>query len=372
MKIIIDDKIPFIRGALEPFAEVVYLPGWQTTASTAKDADALITRTRTACNKKLLQDSKVKFIATATSGSDHIDTDFCKAAGIGWTSAPGCNAESVNQYVASALSSYSIRKNFMLEGKTIGIIGVGQVGSRIAKTCGILGMNVLLCDPPRARSEDPSQFVSLESIQQQADIISFHVPLSMAGEDKTFHMANKAFLGNLKNRPVLVNSSRGEVFDSRAMRNAIHKNFISGAVMDCWENEPDVDLELLNLVDFGTPHIAGYSVDGKANGTKMSVRAISQFFNLGIDGWEPAGLDGPVNPVVTLEGGETALTDAILATYDITRDDQALRHTPDLFEQLRSNYPCRREFACWSIITNNLDTKIVVKLQKMGFKTVRK
>ena len=152
MKIIIDNKIPYIRGALEPFAEVVYLPGNLTTADAVRDADALVTRTRTICSREILEGSKVKFIATATIGFDHIDTEYCKTAGIEWTNAPGCNAESVNQYISSALFSYSIRKNFTLRDKTIGIVGVGQVGSRIAKTCEILGMKVLLNDPPQGKS----------------------------------------------------------------------------------------------------------------------------------------------------------------------------------------------------------------------------
>ncbi|MCK5729895.1 MAG: 4-phosphoerythronate dehydrogenase, partial [Draconibacterium sp.] len=161
MKIIIDDKIPYIKGALEPFAEVIYLPGSETTAEVVKNADAIITRTRTKCNKEILEGSKVKFIATATIGFDHIDTEYCKHAGIEWTNAPGCNAESVNQYISSALFSYSLQKRVDLKDKTIGIVGVGQVGSRVAKTCEILGMKVLLNDPPRERAEGSEKFVSL-------------------------------------------------------------------------------------------------------------------------------------------------------------------------------------------------------------------
>ncbi len=191
MKIIIDNKIPYIKGALEPYAEVVYLPGNLTTAEVVKDADALITRTRTICNQAVLEGSKVKYIATATIGFDHIDTQYCKEAGIEWVNAPGCNAESVNQYISSALLSYAKREQLDLAGKTIGIVGVGQVGSRIAKTCEILGMNVLLNDPPRERAEGSSQFVSIEEVREQADFISFHVPLNRQGIDKTFHMVDE-------------------------------------------------------------------------------------------------------------------------------------------------------------------------------------
>lgn len=372
MKIIIDNKIPYIKGALEPFAEVVYLPGNQTTAEVVKDADALVTRTRTLCNEAVLRGSGVKFIATATIGFDHIDTDYCNAAGIEWVNAPGCNAESVNQYISSALFSYSKRKGFDLAGRTIGVVGVGQVGSRIAKTCEILGMNVLLNDPPREREEGSAQFVPLESIREQADIISFHVPLNRQGIDKTFHMADAEFLHDLRKNPLIINTSRGEVFDTEAVLKAREVNDISGLVIDCWENEPDINLALLKLVDFGTPHIAGYSRDGKANGTKTSVQAISRFFKLGINDWEPDDVAAPGHPVIDLDGThrsqQAILADAVLATYQIENDDEALRSGIHLFEQLRGDYPARREFDSYLIRANNVDIKTIKKLKKLGFR----
>jgi len=372
MKIIIDNKIPYIKGALEPFAEVVYLPGHLTTAEVVKDADALVTRTRTICNREVLEGSMVRFIATATIGFDHIDTNYCKTAGIEWTNAPGCNAESVNQYISSALCSYSIRKGLALKGKTIGIVGVGQVGSRVAKTCEILGMKVLLNDPPRERREGSSQFVSLQTIQQQADIISFHVPLNMSGIDCTFHMANTEFLQGLEKKALIINTCRGEVFDTAAVYNAKVSNDISGIVVDCWENEPELDLDLLKLADYGTSHIAGYSKDGKAKGTKMSVRAISRFFGLGIDKWEPSGVEPPLSPTIELDGsaqkGELILADAILSTYEIERDERALRDNPQLFELLRGDYPVRREFGSYRIKATKVEVELMKKLRKLGFK----
>ena len=372
MKIVIDNKIPYIEGALEPFAEVVYLPGNLTGRAAVQDADALVTRTRTTCNRDVLKGSRVKFIATATIGFDHIDTDYCKAASIEWTNAPGCNAESVNQYIASALCSFSKRHGYVLKDKTIGIVGVGQVGSRVAKTCEILGMNVLLNDPPRERAEGSSQFVSLNTIRERADIISFHVPLNMEGIDRTHHMVTPEFLQGLKNRALIINTCRGEVFETRAVCGAKISGALEGIIMDCWENEPELDLELLNMVDYGTSHIAGYSKDGKANGTKMSVRAISRFFGLGIDDWEPAGVESPSNPVIELDGteknGDQVLADAILSTYEIERDDKALRDNPRLFEQLRGDYPVRREFGCYSVKAINVKAEILEKLRKLGFK----
>lgn len=371
MKIVIDDKIPYIRGAFEPFAEVVYLPGNKTTPEVVKDADAIVTRTRTKCNRDLLTGSKVKFIATATIGHDHIDTEFCKQAGIEWTNAPGCNAESVNQYIASALFSYSMKKRFDLKDKTIGIVGVGHVGSKVARLCETIGMKVLLNDPPRERVEGPEQFVSLEKIQNEADIITFHVPLNIKGDDTTFHMVDEKFIQNLKKKPLLINSCRGEVFDTKATKKALQTGAISGFIADCWENEPDIDLELLEMADYGTPHIAGYSKDGKANGTKMSVQAISRFFNLGIDNWEPENVELPEKTTIEIDGNQrreySILAEAILSTYDIENDDEALRENPQLFEKLRGDYPVRREFDSYTIKMKNMKETMKLKLLKLGF-----
>lgn len=372
MKIVIDDKIPYIRGAFEPLAEVVYLPGKQTTAELVKNADAIITRTRTKCNRELLEGSKIKFIATATIGFDHIDIEYCKDAGISWTNAPGCNAESVNQYISSALFSYSMRKRFDLKDKTIGIVGVGQVGSRVAKTCKILGMKVLLNDPPRERIEGSDKFVSLKTIQKEADIITFHVPLNMEGEDATIHIVNEKILQNLDKKPLIINSCRGEAVDSEAVFNAIEAGDISGFISDCWEGEPDLDLDLLNSADYGTPHIAGYSKDGKANGTKMSVQAISKFFNLGIDEWQPINVDLPKKTEIVIDGKQrreySILAEAILSTYDIENDDDALRESPHLFEKIREDYPVRREFNSYTIKAKNIEKKTLNTLEELGFK----
>jgi erythronate-4-phosphate dehydrogenase len=372
MKIVVDNKIPYIKGALEPFAEVVYLPGSKTTKEVVKDADAIVTRTRTICNSSLLAGSKVKYIATATIGFDHIDTDYCDRAGIKWTNAPGCNAESVNQYIASALFSWSMRKRKDLAGLTIGIVGVGNVGSKVAKTCEIIGMKVLLNDPPRERMEGSDKFVSLQTIQKEADIITFHVPLNMSGPDSTFHMANETFLQNLDKKPLIINSCRGEVVDTESIYNAIEANDVAGFIVDCWEDEPEINLDLLNQTEYGTPHIAGYSKDGKANGTKMSVQAISRFFELGINDWQPSGVDLPENTTIKIDGNQrreySILAEAILSTYDIETDNEALKDTPHLFEKLRGDYPVRREFDTYTIEAKNIEEVTLDKLKALGFK----
>ena len=371
MKIIIDDKIPYIRGAFEVVAEIVYLPGSKTTPEIVKNADAIVTRTRTFCNEKLLAGSSVKFIATATIGYDHIDTDYCDAAGIKWTNAPGCNSKSVEQYIASTLMVLAETKKINLKDLCIGVVGVGNVGSKVARICDLLGMKVLLNDPPRERAEGSTAFVSLKQVMEEADIITLHVPLNMKGEDATFHLGSGEFFSGLSHKPILINSCRGEVVETNAVKTALRKGQISGFVCDCWENEPDIDLELLAMTEIATPHIAGYSKDGKATGTQMSVHAISQFFHLGLENWQPSGVELPANPVFELDGTglseQEIVSKAILATYDIRNDDKDFRKDPSEFEQLRGDYPVRREFPAFTIQAKNIEEKTIEVLKKMGF-----
>lgn len=372
MKFIVDDKIPYIKGALEPFAEVIYLPGDQTTPEIVKDADALITRTRTNCNAQLLSGSKVKFIATATIGFDHIDTDFCEQSGISWTNAPGCNSKSVEQYLASALMALAEKKHFSLKEKTIGIIGVGNVGAKVARLCEILGMKVLLNDPPRARAERNKGFIELKEILEKADIITLHVPLNPEGIDKTFHLVDDSFIKATKRNPFIINSCRGEVTDTISLKTALRSGQISGAVIDCWENEPLPDRELLDLADLGTPHIAGYSRDGKANGTSMSIRALSKFFKLGINNWRCTGVELPPTLDIFIDGTgkstQQILAEAIFATYDIRKDDQRLRDSVGTFEKQRGDYPVRREFPTFRIFCKINNIKAIHKLNQLGFR----
>lgn len=373
MKFIIDDKIPYIKGVLEPFGEVIYLSGPGTTHEVVKDADAIITRTRTICNKQLLEGSSVKFIATATIGYDHIDTDYCAKAGIQWTNAPGCNSKSVEQYIASTLFVLAHQKGFQLKGKTIGVIGVGQVGSKVAHVCELFGMKVILNDPPRERTEGSEKFCSLSEIMQKADIITLHVPLNMQGEDATFHLADAHFFEALKRQPIVINSCRGEILDTLSAKAALKNGLISGLVIDCWENEPNIDLELLELVDLGTPHIAGYSKDGKANGTSMSIQAVSRFFGLGIDNWKAQQVELPEKTIIELDGlnlsEEEILANAVLATFDIRNDDTALRKNTERFEKLRGDYRVRREFPVYRIYARNVIQETIEKLKILGFKT---
>lgn len=338
MKIIVDNKIPFIREAIEHIAdEVVYTPGNEFTPELVKDADALVIRTRTHCNRRLLEGSRVRFIATATIGFDHIDTAYCQEAGIAWANAPGCNASSVAQYVHSTLLLLQMKRDKPLTGLTMGVIGVGHVGSLVAEVAGDLGMKVLLNDPPREEQEGPGRFHSLHTLAERCDILSFHVPLNRAGKYQTFHLADEAFFRSLCRQPVFINTSRGEVADTAALLHALESGLISDAVIDVWENEPDIDRALLHKAFIATPHIAGYSADGKANATRMALTALCKFFGIKPDFHIVP--PKPVNPVITASNE----TEAYLQMYDPRRDSDALKSQPELFEKLRGDYPLRRE-----------------------------
>ena len=323
MKVIIDHKIPYIKEAIEKIAdEVVYLPGHAFTKEEVKDADALIVRTRTRCNQELLEGSQVKFIATATIGYDHIDTEYCLEAGIAWTNCPGCNAGSVEQYVHSVLLLLKSEKGLDLNNSTIGVVGVGHVGSRVAKMAESLGMKVLLNDPPRANKGEQG-FVDLETIARECNVITFHTPLNREGTYRTFHLADEDFFFSLKRNPFVINSSRGEVVDTASLLAALAAGKVKDAIIDTWEHEPHISKELLSVSYLGTPHIAGYSADGKANATRMSLKALCLFFGINVDFC-----------ILPSEGPND---------YNPTRDSEWLKNSPDKFEWFRGNYPIRRE-----------------------------
>lgn len=336
MKVVIDNKIPYIREAMEALAdEVVYLPGKEITASVVRDADALITRTRTQCNRQLLEGSKVRFIGTATIGFDHIDTEYCREAGITWSNCPGCNAGAVEQYLYSVLLLLQQEKHVELKDAYLGIVGVGHVGSHILSLAERLGMRILLNDPPRAdRGEEG--FVSLETLARECDIITFHTPLERNGEYRTFHLADRAFFHSLRKKPYIINTSRGEVVETEAILEALDKGLIGGAVLDVWENEPHINLELLDKVFIGTPHIAGYSADGKANATRMVLEAFCRFFGKEMN----FHIAAPEQPHREYDSDERVRQ---LQMYNPHDDCDMLRAHPELFEQLRGDYVLRKE-----------------------------
>ncbi len=347
IKIIADNKIPFLQGALEKVARVEYYPGGKITREHLQDADVLITRTRTKCNEKLLKDTSVELITSATIGFDHIDTPWCEANGIVWTNAPGCNSGSVRQYVASALSYILSKEKKKFVDITLGIVGVGNVGSKVEIMARTLGIRVLLNDPPRYRTEGREDFVTLEKLVEESDIITMHVPLNRDGIDKTFHMADESFFNRMKKGAWFINSSRGEVAQTKALKVALKSGHLAGAILDVWENEPHIDAELLALTDIATPHIAGYSADGKANGTAMSVQAISRFFGLYMDNWYPDNIPDAPNSRLELsckgKNTEDIFNELSMFAYNIAADSRLLKSSLATFEEQRGSYPIRRE-----------------------------
>lgn len=330
MKIVIDDKIPYIREAVAAVtADAVYMRGSDITAGDVRDADAMIIRTRTRCDESLLAGSRVRFIATATIGYDHIDTEYLRRAGISWTNCPGCNAGSVAQYVRSSLLLLARDFGLDLPRAVLGVVGCGHVGSLVVSAARELGMEVLVCDPPLGRHG----FVSLCEIERRADVITFHVPLTKYGPYPTWHLADSAFFGRLSRRPFIINSSRGAVVDSAALSAALAAGIVRQAVIDTWEHEPDIDRGLLDRVYIGTPHIAGYSADGKVNADNMALAALCRFFGL----TPPPPVAAPPLPPDFKYTGDP------LELYNPLRDSEALKADPSLFEHLRGHYPLRRE-----------------------------
>ena len=371
MKIVADDKIPFLKGILEPYAEVVYLPGNQISRLDIIDADAVLTRSVTKCNSRLLEGTSVKLIASATIGDDHIDKEFCSSQGISITTAKGCNAKAVSQYVFTALFALGEKFSLDIINMTIGIIGVGNIGSLVEKTALSLGMNVMLNDPPRTEKEGAESFVTLNMIQKEADIITLHVPLSLSGKNRTDHLLDRSFFDSLEKPVILINTSRGQVINTRTLKTALIDGNVGLSVLDVWENEPAIDPALLNAVNIGTPHIAGYSMEGKANATAMVVKSVSSFFNLGIDKWYP---ELPADEKALKVDGkglseEQVLQFLIKGTYDIWQDDRMLRENVRDFEKLRNDYTFRRETQNYVVNGENLNDCVMQKIKILGFRT---
>ncbi|MEG1405164.1 MAG: 4-phosphoerythronate dehydrogenase [Alistipes sp.] len=330
MKIIADSAIPFLRGVLEPYAEVVYLAGNKITADEVFNADALIIRTRTRCNQALLLGSSVRIIITATIGVDHIDRTWCSAHNIRVMAAAGCNSRGVLQWVAAVLRQLTLRMDKQPSELTLGVVGVGHVGSLVSQYAEAWGFRVLCCDPPREAREHVG-FLPLAEVAAQADILTFHTPL----DTTTNHMVDDALLARMKPDAILVNSSRGEVVDGDALLRSGHPY-----VLDVWEHEPDLNPALLAGALFATPHIAGYSAQGKANATAMSIHVLSNLFGLSLSDWYPA----EVKPVKPQPISWKRLCATIRSHFDLVVQSEALKAAPADFESMRDNYRYREEY----------------------------
>jgi len=375
MKIAADVNIPFVKEAFKNFGEVELFPGRDIENKMVKDADILLVRSVTKVNKELLSGTKIKFVATATIGIDHIDIDYLNENKIGFASAPGSNADSVAEYVVSGLLNLSKKYDFNLSEKKAGIIGVGNVGIRVKKRLEILGVECLLNDPPKQRETGNNIYLPLDKVLRSSDIVTVHVPLNKTGIDATLHLINEEFLSKMKKGFILINSSRGKVMNESAIRKSRDK--LMALILDVWETEPIVNIDTLNLTDIATPHIAGYSYDGKVRGTEMIYHAACDFFNIEKK-WNKTEFIKPENDLlIDLRKSNEPIFDAINCAYPIIQDDKNFRGIKnidlekhnDFFDKLRKNYPKRREFFNYSLhYDNNIDKVSLDVLSNLGFK----
>jgi len=381
MKIIADVNIPFVTECFSSVGEVEAVSGREITPALIADADILLVRSITKVNADLLKGSSVKFAATATIGFEHVDVDFLRRNNIGFASAPGSNANSVAEYVTAALLSVGNKYKIQLEGKSIGVIGVGNVGSRVAKKCTALGMKVFLNDPPLQRQTGNAKYLPIEKIYD-CDFVTLHTPLTFEGADKSFHLADETFFKLLKGGSIFINTARGGVTDTKALKNAIKSGKLKAVVLDVWENEPNIDTELLRMVDVGTPHIAGYSLDGKVAGMIMIYEAACEYFGLDAKKTIEDFLPEPAVPEIKIgsnDDEQSVIHQTIQKIYAINRDDFNTREIAmvppkccgKFFDDLRKNYPVRREFQNTRIIaTENTEVteNLSKKLKGLGFK----
>jgi len=379
MKIIADENIPFVSECFSSIGEVETVPGREIKPGVVADADVLLVRSITLVGDDLLTGSKVRFVGTATIGFDHIDTEYLSQNNIGFASAPGSNANSAAEYVIAALLNNAEQHSIDLEGKSIGIIGVGNVGSKVAKKCEALGMRLYLNDPPLQRQTGDSKYLPIENLFD-CDFVTLHTPLTFEGEDKTFHLADDKFFKSLKKGCIFINASRGGVVDSGALKAAIEESRLQAVVLDVWENEPNIDAELLEMVDIGTPHIAGYSLDGKIAGMIMIYKAACEYFGLEAKFDIDSFLSVPAIPELRINTQSVSEQDALLGIvekiYDIKADDVRMRRMLEesamergkYFDSLRKTYPVRREFQNTQIILENPCLGLAEKLAGIGFK----
>lgn len=378
MKIVADANIPFVRECFSSVGEVEVMGGRDITPQALADADALLVRSITPVNGELLSGSAVRFVGTATIGFDHVDRPYLERHGIGFASAPGSNANSAAEYVIAALLEIGRRRSIRLEGSSIGVIGVGNVGGRIATKCEALGMRVYRNDPPLQRQTGDRKYVPIDALYD-CDFITIHTPLTREGIDKTYHLADGRFFSRLKQGVVFVNAARGAVANSQALQTAIHADRLQAVVLDVWEHEPNIETDLLEMVDLATPHIAGYSFDGKVAGMIMIYRSFCEHFSLAPRFDVQDFLPEPLVPRLKLESGgtddEDQLASAVEKVYRVARDDRNLReivHHPAeergaFFDALRKNYRVRREFHNTTVVLDHPREALVRKLRGIGF-----
>lgn len=375
MKIVVDENIPYGREAFASLGEVVTVPGRGIAPEHVRDAELLMVRSVTKVNDSLLAGSKIRFVATATIGEDHIDKPWLKAQGIRFSSAPGCNANSVGDYVVAALLDLAAAFDLDLRAMSLGIVGCGNVGKRVLAKATALGLRCVVNDPPLARATCEPFYRPLEEILA-CDIITTHVPLTKEGPDPTYHLVNEDFLRAMRPGAILINTARGGVNDTAALKRALRDGHVRAAVLDVWEGEPRVDPELLEMTFIGTPHIAGYSFDGKVNGTRQIYEAACRFLGVAPT-WDATPLlPEPACPHIVLDARDPqALRHAVQAVYPIREDDarmRALLELPDseqgtYFDRLRKEYPRRREFYNTRVTLSSSNAALEATLRGIGF-----
>lgn len=375
MKLIVDENIAFAREAFSGFGDVTLVDGRTLSDKDVKTADVLIVRSITRVDEELLAGSNIKFVGTATIGTDHINLDYLKKRNIKFTDAKGCNADSVAEYVFTALLKVASENNISLKDKTIGIVGIGNIGSRVVRIAESFVMKVLKNDPPLERAGIGKDYVSLEEILK-ADVITFHVPLNNDGIDKSYHLLNENNLNRIKEKSIIINTSRGPVIDNKALLEETNKkNFL--LVLDVWEEEPQVNLDLLGLTKVASTHIAGYSFEGKVNGTKIIYDVLCHYLKIKPN-WIP-NLPLIDNTELLLPSGksdEEKLFKLLSSIYTIEKDDRRLKEIsnykadeqPGYFDKLRKTYPVRREFSNFTVLISEKDRHLKPFLESLRFK----
>jgi erythronate-4-phosphate dehydrogenase len=375
MQLVIDENIAFAKEAFSQFGDVLLVSGRQITNEILHNADALIVRSITKVDEKLLQNTNIKFVGTATIGTDHIDFNYLDEHNIAFADAKGCNADSVAEYVYTALLKIAVDNKLTLKNRSIGIIGVGNVGSRVAKYAEALGLKVYKNDPPKQRTGEGSNYVSLEEALQ-ADIISLHVPLNKTGIDKTLHLLDEKKLNKINDNTIIINTSRGAVVDNEALLDITDKKQFK-VILDVWEGEPLINTDLLQKVLIGSAHVAGYSLEGKVNGTKMIYDAFCRFTNQQNDlGLKLPIVENNIIDVSSAKSLEEKLHFIFKQIYNIETDDSEMREMIGMnnesraahFDKLRKEYPLRREFSNYTILIDDTDKQLEGILEAFRFR----
>lgn len=374
--------MPFAAEAFGALGEVRVLAPREITAAALRDVELLLIRSTVRVDETLLTGTRVRFVGTATIGTDHLDAAYLDRAGIAWRAAPGCNANSVAEYVATALLCLARRQGLTLAGKTLGVIGVGNVGQRVARVAEALGLRVLQNDPPRYDATGDPDLRLLDEVLERAEIVTLHVPLTWDGAHPTRHLAGNCFFKRLKRGAVFLNAARGAVTDTDALLAALGRGSVAHAVIDCWEGEPAFRTDLLARVALGTPHIAGHSFEGKALGTVMVYREACRWLGVAPT-WTPdAAWPPPPVPAIALDAAacgdgsdEAVLWELARRVYDIEADDRRLREAAAedaaargaAFERQRKDYPLRREFRFTRVALQQARPGLIEKARRLGF-----